>query len=209
MNLILTNRDKIAGLPSLSVAAMLRESDGIITPANIAAWFQFDIPTAKELHQQLVEAGYLVTNGSCNSQEGTKTTLAGKLEGRLPQPSLTQENINDVAIALLLAVNEMNSSPRIMWRIGALTFCGSTIDGSDRLKSIVEAKVELLPVTQHPELQRSINALARSYTTPISVIDESLSGDNFAADAWEKLIAVDDRLSLHMALASPRSPSSV
>lgn len=165
MQMNLTNRDEIAGLPALSLAEFFRQCEAPIEAEEIGTWFHLDGKEKEEAFRRLVNEGYLDLNKNRLDVEFIKTNAALEIERSAPDPALEISDVHSIVLMLLGAVSEVNSSPATAHRVRATTIIGGAIDGSLEPKALVEAVIELAPASVEVTLQGAFERLAHEYAT--------------------------------------------
>jgi hypothetical protein len=159
----LTNRDEIAGLPALSVAEFLADDESAVSSEQLRSWFHLDDTEAGIAFRRLIDEGYLESRTDGSSAESTKTAQARAVVASVPTPTLTTTDCDNIVLTLLEAIREINTSPATAHRVGAAKIVGSTIERIGDLTSIVEAVIELRPVARIVSIQSEIEELALAY----------------------------------------------
>lgn len=204
---IFKNRQEIAGLPALSVVAFLADDDPEASVETIGSWFHLDEVEARTVVRRLENEGYIEPvseSPGCWS----KTSMALEVAHTQPQAAMSEVERDNLVLALMRAVSEINVSPATAHRVRALTFFGITIVGAAERPPIVEALVEISPITHADDIQAEIEILAAGHADrhPQNGVPE---GDPHARSIHvikEALWSVNERLSLRfvMRLDSPR-----
>lgn len=159
----LTNRDEIAGLPALSVAEFFLQCETPIEAKEIGTWFHLDGKEKEEAFRRLVNEGYLDLSKNRLDVEFIKTNAALEIERSAPDPALEISEVHSIVLMLLGTAIEVNSSPATAHRVRAATIIGGAIDGSLEPKALVEAVIELAPVSIEVTIQRAIEGWAYEY----------------------------------------------
>jgi hypothetical protein len=198
----LTNRDEIAGLPALSVAEFLADDESALSCEDLRSWFHLDDREAGIAFRRLIEEGYLESRTDGSSEESTTTARARDVVASAPAPALTTTDCDNIVLALLTAIREINTSPATAHRVGAAKIIGSNIERIGDLTSIVEAVIELRPLAHIVSIQSEIEELALEYAVKHS---EHADGTNNAHAAsihliHDQLLDAHERLSLRFVI---------
>lgn len=191
----ITNRDEIAGLPALSAAEFFAECEPPFTTAEVGVWFHLNDQETATAIQRLLSEGHIELSKNRTAIEFIKTNKALAIEQFTPQSTLSISDYHNIVLTLLRATDEINSSPATAYRIRAVTLIGAAIDGSKRPKSLVEAIIELEPLTPDPKLQTELEALSHEYAVTHADFDRS---DEYTSIQFikDRLLEAHERLSL-------------
>lgn len=194
----LTNRDEIAGLPALSLAEFFRNHDTPIEAHDVGTWFNLNADEAQDAFRYLVNDGYLNLSKSRKDVELIKTSAALAIERAALAPTLEVSDVHSIILKLLMAINEVNTSPATGHRVQGVTLIRGTIDGSPDPKSLVEATIELAPGSEDGPIQSGIERLAYEYAMEKG-LPRQFESDPHAASIWHiknALWETHERLSL-------------
>jgi hypothetical protein len=197
---LFTNRQEIAGLPALSVIAFLANDDADVSLLSIQGWFRLDDDEARDVARRFEEDG-LIESSSDGSAEWVKSISARAIAEGQPQFQLADVERDQIILALVRGIAELNVNPATAHRVDALTLLGATIAGVDE-PSLVEALVEISPVTKVGEVQAGIEGLAAEYADQHTK-NSAPGGDARARSVGlikEKLWSIDERLALRFVM---------
>jgi hypothetical protein len=110
-----------------------------------------------------VDEGYLDLSKNRLDVEFIKTKAALEVERSAPDPDLEISDVHSIVLMLLGAVSEVNSSPASAHRVRAATIIGGAIDGLLEPKALVEAVIELAPMSVEVTTQGAIERLVYEY----------------------------------------------
>lgn len=194
----LTNRDEIAGLPALSLAEFFLQSEAPIEAEEIGTWFHLDGKEKEEAFRRLVNEGYLDLSKNRLAVEFIKTNAALAIEQSAPEPALEISDVHSIVLMLLWAIDEVNASPATAYRVTAMTLVGAAINRSKHPKSLVEAVVELEPFSYNSQIQAQFEQLAHEHAIAHAESDRTGSDTHAISIQFikDRLLEAHERLSL-------------
>jgi hypothetical protein len=198
----LTNRDEIAGLPALSVVEFLADDESALSSEQLRSWFHLDDRAAGIAFRRLIDEGYLESRTDGSSEESTATAQARDVVASAPAPTLTTTDCDNIVLALLTAIREINTSPATAHRVGAAKFIGPHLERIGNLTSIVEAVIELRPLASIFSIQSEIEELALEYAIKNGKQADAITDAHAASIQFihNQLLDVHMRLSLRFVL---------
>ena len=161
MEIDMTNKNEIAGVPALALRQFFSDCDEPFSVANLVSQLNLNSANTVAVLDSLILNGYV----QVDEKRGlVKTTKAQLLTHRPALPTMTREEGCGVVLSVLKRVSEINASPETAHRVAGAKVIGKFLTDSADDVPFVEIEISIYPVASNVGgSQSGIEALAAEY----------------------------------------------